>query len=130
MHQPLITCVLQTTSLSDPSTHNLLFATLTLLNRVINLTSTNKALAAEWVDCDEHARLLVNQLATLSVDQKDHSPSLTVLVHHVCSLLGALKDRMPDVPDASIVSRKSAFGTTQGLTHSFVRLAVPAPASR
>jgi hypothetical protein len=83
----------------------LLSATLALVSQIVDLTASNKALAADWVDRDEHARLLVQLLISLSDANQSGSTARDRLVGQICDVLDALSTRSSLVADVSAVSQ-------------------------
>ena len=94
----------QSCSLSDESTNNLAFATLTLLEKVLELSLTNKALAADWTDMNEHIRLLVQYLCSVNVNDHSKDAVRDHLMSKSCGMIGLLGDTLPEFPDTSKVS--------------------------
>lgn len=90
--------------MADSSTHNMLFATLELLNTVIELASHNKALATEWSMQQDHARALIGLLTSMPDQSAVTNPTIEILIKQTCVAVDAFGDKFPKIADATPVS--------------------------
>jgi hypothetical protein len=72
---------------------------------LLDLSSTNKALAAEWVDRDAHASLAIKLLTTLDTTEERKSGIKDRLVVQLCNILAILGDKVPEPAVVNQVSR-------------------------
>ena len=83
---------LETSSLDDSETYCLLYQSLVLLQQVSDLTETNKALRASWVNKDAHLKLVIKQF--LRCRSSDSVP--------VRLIQGLVLDLVQVVPESAI----------------------------
>ena len=107
----------QACSLADESTYNLTSSTLHLLARLVDLSATNKALAAEWVDRDLHARLVLDLFVSLKSDSGQGSSTKGRLIMQICDLLATMGNKSLD---AELTSRVSPIVSAPSSSHSLI----------
>lgn len=95
--------------MSDETTYNLSFATLTLMSRVLELSTTNKALAAEWTDRDDQIRLLVQFLSSVNGEKHHKNAVRDRLLSKASDMIRVMGDNIPEVPDINKVSTVDGF---------------------
>lgn len=116
----LIRSMIQACSLADESTYNLASSTLYLLARLLDLSTTNKALAVEWVDRDLHARLILDLFVSLQPDAGHGSSTKDRLIVQICDLLATLGNK---TLDAGVTSRVSPIVSSLQTSHSLIAIA-------
>jgi hypothetical protein len=74
------------------------------MSRVLELSVTNKALAAEWNDRDDQIRLLVQFLSSVNVGDHCKNAVQDRLLSKASDMIRGMGDIIPDVPDINKVS--------------------------